>query len=120
MPVFWNCHDFAIRLTHLIVTRSLDTIMFLRKLISWLRTACYKELRWLERSTKTAAGGWLLGAVGAATAIPPLVILGAGTYMAGWSVGFFGLCSVSSKMRTKKKYMCELEERFPELWSLHC
>ncbi|PYH95592.1 hypothetical protein BO71DRAFT_473667 [Aspergillus ellipticus CBS 707.79] len=46
MSVFWNCHDFAIRLGHLIILPSLETTIFLRNLIALLRQAYIHEIDW--------------------------------------------------------------------------
>jgi hypothetical protein len=63
--------------------------------------------------------GWGAGAVGAVAVIPPLATIGAGVFMVGWSVGFFGPVVHSFKESQRYGYMRKLEERFPALKALH-
>lgn len=119
MPVFWNCHDLAIRLAHLIVPPSLDAVRFLRRLMALLHRAYLEEINWFSTAAKVSACGWGAGAVGTVVAIPPLAAVGAGVFMVGWSVGFFGSFVHDFKVSARNGYMRKLEERFPALKALH-
>ncbi|KAF3404839.1 hypothetical protein DPV78_003422 [Talaromyces pinophilus] len=119
MPVFWNCHDLAIRLAHLIVPLSMDVVMFLQNLMDSLRQAYHREINWDSTAAKACVGGWGTAAIGAAVAVPPLAVAGGCIFMAGWSVGFFTPVVVWLKIRARAKLMLKLEERFPKLRSLH-
>ena len=44
MPVFWNCHDLAIRLAYIIVEPSMEVLKFLKRLMILLRQAYYEEV----------------------------------------------------------------------------
>lgn len=119
MPVFWNCHDLAIRLAHIIVQPSMDVIRFLKRLMDSLRQAYYKELNWPSAAGKACMGGWGVAAVGSVATVPPLAVAGACIFMVGWSVGFFGSFVAISKEKARYKFMIKLEEQFPQLRSLH-
>jgi hypothetical protein len=119
MPVFWNCHDLAIRLAHIIVQPSMNAVRFLKSLIISLRQAYNREIDWVSVVPKACLGGWGAAAVGGAATVPPLAIAGGCIFMAGWSVGFFGSIVETSKKRARYKFMLRLEERFPQLRSLH-
>ncbi|UPK97553.1 hypothetical protein LCI18_008488 [Fusarium solani-melongenae] len=119
MPLFWNCHDLAIRLAYIIVRPSMDGIRILKRLMISLRQACYKEINWNSTAGKVCLGGWGAGALGALASLPPLAIAGAGVFMVGWSVGFFGVFAVSAKEKQRHQFMIKLEEKFPQLRSLH-
>ncbi|ORY06248.1 hypothetical protein BCR34DRAFT_35871 [Clohesyomyces aquaticus] len=119
MPVFWNCHDLAIRLAHIILPPSMGVIRVLKSLMHSLRQAYHKEIDWSKTAGKTCMGGWGAAAVGGVTAVPPLLAAGVCVFVAGWSVGFFGGFVHNSKLRTRYAFMIKLEERFPQLKSLH-
>ncbi len=119
MPIFWNCHDLAIRLAHIIVQPSMDMIRFLKKLMISLRQTYYKEVNWPSAVGKACIGRWGAAAVGSVTTVPLLAIAGACVFMVGWSVGFFRGFVVISKEKARYKFMIKLEEKFPQLRSLH-
>ncbi|KAH6722783.1 hypothetical protein BKA61DRAFT_585261 [Leptodontidium sp. MPI-SDFR-AT-0119] len=119
MPVFWNCHDLAIRLAHIIVPPSVNVTRFLKVLIVLLRRAYNKEVNWFSTAEKVSIGGWAAAGVGGVAAVPPLAVAGVGVFMVGWSVGFFGGFMEVSKEKTRHNFMIKLEERFPQLRSLH-
>lgn len=119
MPVFWNCHDLAIRLAYIIVRPSMDVIMILKRLMMSLRQACYKEINWSSTAGKVCIGGWGAAAIGGLASVPPLAIAGVGVFMVGWTVGFFGGFAVSAKEKARYQFMIKLEEKFPQLKSLH-
>jgi hypothetical protein len=119
MPVFWNCHDLAIRLRHLVVSPSMEAVRFLRRLMEMLRRAYSREISWLPTAVKVSACGWGVGAMGAAAAVPPLAAAGVSVFMVGWSVGFFGPVVQAVKVSARNGYMRALEERFPALKALH-
>ncbi|KAJ0416342.1 hypothetical protein BJY00DRAFT_316993 [Aspergillus carlsbadensis] len=119
MPVFWNCHDLAVRLGHLVVSPSMEAVKFLRRLIALLQRAYSQEISWFPIAAKVGACGWGVGAIGAVAAIPPLAAAGAGVFMLGWSVGFFGPAVQAFKVSARHGYMRALEEHFPALKALH-
>jgi hypothetical protein len=119
MPVFWNCHDLAIRLAHIIVEPSMEVIKSLKRLMILLRRAYYKEVNWPSAAGKLCVGGWGAAAVGGLATVPPLAVAGFGVFMVGWSVGFFGGFVANSKEKARYQFMIKLEERFPRLRSLH-
>ncbi|KAL4780081.1 hypothetical protein BJX76DRAFT_364648 [Aspergillus varians] len=118
MPVFWNCHDLAIRLAHIILSPSMD-VRFLKRLMNLLYQAYSKEVDWYSKAIKVALGGYGAMVVGAMSSVPPLAAAGAGVYVAGWCVGFFGPSVQGAKVRVRERYMRKLEERYPELRELH-
>jgi hypothetical protein len=119
MPVFWNCHDLAIRLAHIIVEPSMEVINSLKRLMILLRRACNKEVNWHSAAGKLCVGGWGALALGGLASIPPLAAVGTGVFMIGWSTGFFGGFVSDSKEKARYQFMLKLEERFPQLRSLH-
>lgn len=119
MPVYWNCHDLAIRLAYIIVRPSMDVINVLKGLMVSLSHACHTEMNWHSTAGKLAASGWGAGALGSLVSVPPLVIAGTGVFMVVLSIGSLGEFAVWSKMRTRYRFMIKLEERFPKLKSLH-
>jgi hypothetical protein len=119
MPIFWNCHDLAIRLAHIIVQPSTRVIRGLKDLMLSLQQAYHTEINWSEKAGNACVGGWGAAFVGGVAAVPPLIVAGACVFMAGWSVVFFGSFVHTSKLRTRYKFMIKLEERFPQLRSLH-
>lgn len=119
MPIFWNCHDLAIRLAYIIIRPSMDVLKILKELMMGLRLACHKEINWPSTAGKFCVGGWGAAALGSLASVPPLAIAGAGVFMIGWSVGFFGGFAVMAKQRARYQFMIKLEEKFPQLKSLH-
>ncbi|QYT05318.1 hypothetical protein H0G86_012214 [Trichoderma simmonsii] len=116
MPVYWNCHDLAIRLAYIIIRPSVDVLRTLKELMRLLHRACYNEIGWESTAVfKVAVSGWTATALGMIASAPPLIIAGAGVYMVAWSVGFFG----GLKQGTRYQFMIKLEEKFPQLKSLH-
>lgn len=99
MPVFWNCHDFVIRLAHIIVQPSMAVIRALRSLMLSLQQAYNQEIKWYETACNVCLGGWGVAATGAVAAVPPLAVAGACVFTAGWCVGFFGGFVLFSKSR---------------------
>ncbi|KAL6819045.1 hypothetical protein V8C40DRAFT_252331 [Trichoderma camerunense] len=120
MPVYWNCHDLAIRLAYIIIHPSMDVLRILKELMMLLHRACYNEMGW-DSSTVFNVGvsGWTAAALGGLVSVPPLAIAGAGVFMAAWSVGFFGGFAVMAKRRARYQFMIKLEEKFPQLRLLH-
>ncbi|KAF4953182.1 hypothetical protein FGADI_6157 [Fusarium gaditjirri] len=119
MPVFWNCHDLAIRLAYIIVQPSIDVVRILKRLMRSLRQACYKEIKWDSTAGNVCVGGWGVAALGGLASVPPLAMAGVAVFMIGWSVGFFGGFAVSAKEKARYRFMIKLEEKFPQLKSLH-
>ncbi|PNP74348.1 hypothetical protein FNYG_12397 [Fusarium nygamai] len=119
MPIFWNCHDLAIRLAYIIVRPSTHVIRVLKGLMRSLRRACNKEIKWDHTAGSVCVGGWGVAALGGIASVPPLAMAGIGVFMVGWSVGFFGGIAVNVKENARYKFMIKLEEKFPQLKSLH-
>lgn len=119
MPVFWNCHDLAIRLAHIIVQPSMSVIRNLKSLMLSLQQAYREEIDWHGTADKACLGGWGAAAVGGAAAVPPLAFVGCCIFVAGWSIYFFGPSVHGWKSRKRYAFMIKLEERFPQLRSLH-
>lgn len=120
MPVYWNCHDLAIRLAYIIIHPSMDVLRVLKELMMLLHRACYNEIGWDSRAVFNAGvGGWTAAALGGLASVPPLAIAGAGVFMVAWSVGFFGGFAVMAKQRARYQFMIKLEEKFPQLRLLH-
>ncbi|KAL4967115.1 uncharacterized protein BDV14DRAFT_32080 [Aspergillus stella-maris] len=119
MPVFWNCHDLAIRLTHLVITPSKDAVTFLRNLMYSLVRAYNKEVGWFEIRCWFGLGGWCTAVAGGIACFPPMSAVGGAVFMAGWATGFVGTFVNDAKVKKKFAYMRKLEERFPVLKSLH-
>lgn len=119
MPIFWNCHDLAIRLAYIIVRPSMHVIRILKGLMISLRRACNKEIKWDSTAGKVSFGGWGVAALGGIASVPPLAMAGIGVFMVGCSALFFGGVAVSAKERARYQFMKKLEEKFPQLKSLH-
>lgn len=62
---------------------------------------------------------WGAAAIDGAAAVPSLAVAGACVFKAGKSVGFFGPFVYEFKARKRYAFMVKLEERFPQLQSLH-
>lgn len=119
MPVFWNCHDLAIRLSYLIVKPSIRVCTKLNMLMQSLECACRKELDWVGLASKTGQVGWGACALGGLIAVPPLAAVGAGVFFAAFCTDAVGCVIHEMKMGTKRNLMRQLEEVFPELEQLH-
>jgi hypothetical protein len=119
MPIFWNCHDLAIRLAYIIVQPSIDVIQVLKGIMRSLHQACNKEIKWDHTAGSVCVSGWGVAALGGIASVPPLAMAGFCVFMVGWSVGFFGGIAVNAKVRARYKFMIKLEEKFPQLKSLH-
>ncbi|KAF5602439.1 uncharacterized protein FSUBG_7746 [Fusarium subglutinans] len=119
MPIFWNCHDLAIRLAYIIVRPSRHVIRVLKRLMILLRQACHKEIKWDHTAGNVCVGGWGVAALGGMASVPPLAMVGFGVFMVGWSVGFFGGIAVHVKEKARYEFMNKLEEKFPQLKFLH-
>lgn len=119
MPIFWNCHDLAIRLAYIIVQPSMDVITSLKSLMMSLHRAYHREFNWISATMKVTLGGWGACFVGGLASAPTLAIVGAGVFMVGWCGCFFGGFVKDSKERARHKFMINLEKKFPQLVSLH-
>lgn len=119
MPVFWNCHDLAIRLAYIIVQPSVDVVKFLKRLMISLRQACYTEINWHFTAKKVCVGGYRAAFLGGLANVAPLAVAGAGVFMVGWSIVFFEGIVQNSKTKARYKFMIKLEEKFPQLGPLH-
>ncbi|KAF4499914.1 hypothetical protein FAGAP_3915 [Fusarium agapanthi] len=119
MPIFWNCHDLAIRLAYIIVRPSIHVIQILQGLMISLDQACGKEIQWDSTTDKVCVSGMGVAYLGTFVSVPPLAMAGVGVFMVGWSIGFFGVFAVNAKVRARYKFMSKLEEKFPQLKYLH-
>ncbi|PLB43214.1 hypothetical protein P170DRAFT_514483 [Aspergillus steynii IBT 23096] len=119
MPVYWNCHDLAIRLAYLIVPASNDVMGFLRELMRGLMEAYFRERALVWQSTKVALGIWTTGALRTLDATPSLTAVDTVLFMAELGVGYYVSEATMAKLRTKEMYMRKLEEQFPKLKPLH-
>jgi hypothetical protein len=119
MPIYWNCHDLAIRLAYILVRPSVDVIKMLKKLTLTLHQACGDEINLGPKVVKAGAGGWGAAVLGGFAGVPPLAMAGAGVFLIGWSVRVFGGLAILIKQRTRHQFMIKLEEKFPQLKSLH-
>jgi hypothetical protein len=113
MPVFWNCHDLAIRLAHIIVEPSMEVINSLKRLMILLRRACNEEVNWHSAAGKLCVGGWGALALGGLASIPPLAAVGTGVFMIGWSTGFFGGICERFKRESKISVHAQAGGTFP-------
>lgn len=109
MPVYWNCHDLAIRLAYIIIQPSMDVLRILRELTMLLHQAFHKEFNWLLR------GGWTPGARGSIASPLATVDL----FIVGCSVAVFGGVVALVKENARRQSMVKLEEKFPQLKSFH-
>ncbi|KAK2616803.1 hypothetical protein QQS21_000180 [Conoideocrella luteorostrata] len=113
MPVFWNCHDFAIRLAYIIVPRSKDVIDRLQELMVALRWAYHGEIyRVYKGITKYGGGAATLGIV---AGMSSFALLG-GAAIVGLIIGENVM---NSQQTIREKCIISLEKQYPELWLLH-
>jgi hypothetical protein len=119
MPVFWNCHDLAIHLAHIIIPLSVHVLRTLKNLMLLLQQACRREIDWDDKAFKACAGGSRVVAVGSIVAVPPLAVAGLCIFGAGFSVGLFDFFAQDWKVSNVNMFMAELDERFPQFQSLH-
>lgn len=119
MPVYWNCHDLAIRLAYIIIQPSMDVLRILKELIILLNRACHNEMGWDSTAFNVGMSGWTAGFLGGLASVPPLAIAGMGVFVVAWSVGFVGGFAVMAKQRARYQFMIKLEEKFPQLRLLH-
>ena len=124
LPLWWNCHDFAIRLAFLIAGK--EALHLLRWIMTRLSKILKSEVeKWDYRFTSGAVVGWggcattILLEAGLGVVCPPLA-LGA------WSLGFFsGVAATIHSTKNKGKWweqkerMTALEKKFPQLTQLH-
>lgn len=84
-----------------------------------LHQACNKEIKLDSTAGNMCVGGWGVAALGGIVSVPPLAMAGVGVFLVGLSIGFFGGFAVNAKAKARYKFMIKLEEKFPQLKSLH-
>jgi hypothetical protein len=118
--LWWNCHDFAIRLAYLIVGD--EALHILRSILKALRYQVQSEMSF-KKDQSAVKWTFGLGYTGAILmTIPPLapvgsIILGLG--LLSWGIGTVSRSRDRNSKWTSRSNMAAIEAKFPQLIQLH-
>ncbi|OCK84847.1 hypothetical protein K432DRAFT_422257 [Lepidopterella palustris CBS 459.81] len=127
LPLWWNCHDLAIRLAYLLVHASDAATNLLKTLLHFLQIARFNEVsgKFALTGFKIFVGGWTTcaGSAIAAALLGPLgpvvTAVGLTASISGWSLGFVSEMVNMARNSQRKNFETALEKRFPQLRLLH-